>query len=103
MPKRPKSPHASALASKVSRALEHASWMDAAACLDHSVDLWYGSDHERAEAREIRVEEARAICTGCPVREECLETAIDNREPFGVWGGHTTSERRALARRRIPA
>ena len=103
MPRRPKSPHSSALASKVTRALEHAAWMDEAACRDYSVDLWYGADSERLEDREVRVEQARAVCRRCPVRQECLETAIDNREPYGVWGGHTTSERKALARRRIPA
>jgi WhiB family redox-sensing transcriptional regulator len=32
---------------------------------------------------------AKAVCTGCPVRTE-----------FGVWGGMTERERRALLRRR---
>jgi WhiB family redox-sensing transcriptional regulator len=44
--------------------------------------------------------EARAVCTGCPVRLSCLADALDNRMDFGVWGGMTERERRALLRRR---
>lgn len=42
----------------------------------------------------------KAICLGCPVRTECLADALDNRVEFGVWGGMTERERRALLRRR---
>jgi WhiB family redox-sensing transcriptional regulator len=44
--------------------------------------------------------DARAVCTGCPVRLECLADALDSRMDFGVWGGMTERERRALLRRR---
>lgn len=37
---------------------------------------------------------------GCPVRAECLADALDNRIEFGIWGGMTERERRALLRRR---
>ena len=43
---------------------------------------------------------AKAVCMGCPVRTECLADALDNRVEFGVWGGMTERERRALLRRR---
>ena len=43
---------------------------------------------------------AKAICMGCVVRTECLADALDNRTEFGVWGGMTERERRALLRRR---
>jgi len=43
---------------------------------------------------------AKAVCLGCPVRTECLSDALDNRVEFGVWGGMTERERRALLRRR---
>jgi WhiB family redox-sensing transcriptional regulator len=44
--------------------------------------------------------EARAICRTCPVRTECLAHALDHRVEFGVWGGMTERERRALLRAR---
>jgi WhiB family redox-sensing transcriptional regulator len=43
---------------------------------------------------------AKSICLGCPVRTECLADALDNRVEFGVWGGMTERERRALLRKR---
>ena len=42
---------------------------------------------------------AREMCAGCPVRLDCLVDALDNEVPFGVWGGLTERERRALLRR----
>lgn len=43
---------------------------------------------------------AKLVCSGCPVRTECLADALDNGMEFGVWGGMTERERRALLRRR---
>lgn len=42
---------------------------------------------------------AKRVCRSCPVRYECLADALDNRVEFGVWGGLTERERRALLRR----
>lgn len=47
-----------------------------------------------------RQREARQFCRICPVRTECLAHALDQRIEFGVWGGMTERERRALLRRR---
>lgn len=33
------------------------------------------------------VELAKAMCRTCPVRLECLASALERREPWGVWGG----------------
>ena len=43
---------------------------------------------------------AKQLCAGCPVRIECLAEALDNRIEWGVWGGMTERERRALLKRR---
>lgn len=43
---------------------------------------------------------ARSICAKCPVRRECLAVALDDRIEWGVWGGMTERERRALLRER---
>lgn len=42
---------------------------------------------------------ARELCFGCDVRVECLADALDSKMAFGVWGGLTERERRALLRR----
>lgn len=47
-----------------------------------------------------RQREARELCRTCPVRTECLAHALDHRVEFGVWGGMTERERRALLRSR---
>jgi WhiB family transcriptional regulator, redox-sensing transcriptional regulator len=33
------------------------------------------------------VEQAKALCQGCRARINCLEGALERREPWGVWGG----------------
>jgi WhiB family redox-sensing transcriptional regulator len=30
---------------------------------------------------------AKHLCGTCPVKERCLDGAIERREPWGVWGG----------------
>ena len=42
--------------------------------------------------------EAKKICSGCPVRAQCLEYALGNDERFGIWGGLSERERRRLRR-----
>ena len=45
--------------------------------------------------------EAKRICTGCEVRSECLEYALEHDERFGIWGGLSERERRRLKRRAV--
>ena len=44
--------------------------------------------------------DGRRLCSGCPVRTECLAEALDNEIEWGVWGGLTERERRAILRKR---
>jgi WhiB family redox-sensing transcriptional regulator len=44
--------------------------------------------------------EAKEVCRGCVVRQECLEYAIACGEKFGIWGGMSERERRKLRRSR---
>jgi WhiB family redox-sensing transcriptional regulator len=44
--------------------------------------------------------DVKTVCMGCPVRTECLAEALDSRIEWGVWGGMTERERRAVLRRR---
>lgn len=59
-----------------------------------------GVDPERLFVRGAAQREAKVICRHCPVQVECLADALDNKVPFGVWGGLTERERRALLRAR---
>ena len=43
--------------------------------------------------------EAKRICQGCEVKDECLEYALEHDERFGIWGGLSERERRKLKRR----
>jgi len=67
-------------------------WPSLAACRDADPDSMFVQG-----AAQNRV---KAVCGGCRVRTECLADALDNRIEFGVWGGMTERERRALLRKR---
>lgn len=70
---------------------EVSEWTIRAKCRDMADALFpEGKDQKRA----------RSVCVGCPVRSECLAEALDNRIEWGVWGGMTERERRALLRAR---
>lgn len=43
--------------------------------------------------------EAKKICGLCDVRDECLQYALENDERFGIWGGHSERERRAMKKK----
>jgi WhiB family transcriptional regulator, redox-sensing transcriptional regulator len=71
---------------------EERPWVVFAACADIESDIYFSTDP--ADERS-----ALALCATCPVRDECLEYALDARERYGVWGGTTEKERRRLVRR----
>lgn len=67
-------------------------WRHSARCRDEDPDTLFVQGAQQRDAREV--------CRACPVRTECLAHALDNRIRFGVWGGMTERERRALLKRR---
>ena len=46
------------------------------------------------------VELAKALCQDCPVRAECLASALERREPCGVWGGELVLSGAVIPRKR---
>ena len=58
------------------------------------------SDPDALFVQGAAQQQAKTVCLGCPVIAECLADALDNRVEFGVWGGMTERERRALLKRR---
>ena len=75
---------------------EDRSWQDQANCLGVDPDLFFPE-------RGASTREAKEVCRGCVVREECLEYALTNGEKFGIWGGMSERERRRLRRARALA
>lgn len=73
-----------------------ASWWADAACADGTGNLTELFFSEQLDD----IARAKAICAGCPVRERCLEQALERREPWGVWGGELFLNGRILAQKR---
>lgn len=70
------------------------SWMDRAIChgLDQKI-FFPGKGKPATRAREI--------CGRCPVKNECLDYAIQSPNNFqGIWGGRTVREREIIKRTR---
>lgn len=67
-------------------------WRSSASCRDTDPDDLFVPGAEQNKAK--------LVCMGCQVRTECLAEALDHRINFGIWGGMTERERRALLRRR---
>ncbi|WP_182049912.1 WhiB family transcriptional regulator [Changpingibacter yushuensis] len=57
------------------------------------------SDPDALFVRGAAQRQVRQVCFSCPVRLNCLADALDSETTFGVWGGLTERERRALLRR----
>lgn len=53
-------------------------------------------DPDELFVRGAAQRKAAVICRHCPVILECAADALDNRVEFGVWGGMTERQRRAL-------
>jgi WhiB family transcriptional regulator, redox-sensing transcriptional regulator len=54
------------------------------------------TDPDKLFVRGAAQRKAAAMCRDCPVKAECLADALDNEVEFGVWGGMTERQRRAL-------
>jgi WhiB family redox-sensing transcriptional regulator len=70
-------------------------WTNYGACLGMSTELFFPIGETASGQAEL----AKGICRRCPVREECLQDALDNRIKHGIWGGTTEGEREKLTRR----
>lgn len=49
-------------------------------CRVNDPELWFAESPND-------VEYAKSLCVECPVRDLCLDGALERREPWGVWGG----------------
>lgn len=72
-------------------------WRQQAACLDEDPELFFPIGNTGPAL--LQVEEAKKVCARCVVREQCLDWALSAGQDYGVWGGLSEDERRALKRR----
>ena len=67
---------------------ERIGWVSKALCRTTNPDELF--------VRGAAQRKAAVICRHCPVMQECGAEALDNKVEFGVWGGMTERQRRAL-------
>lgn len=73
-------------------------WVHYARCKDEDPELFFPIGTTGPAA--VQIAAAKAICSMCEVRMECLEWAMATAQDAGVWGGLSEEERRALRRAR---
>lgn len=71
-------------------------WRQQSACKDEDPELFFPPGTGGPALTQI--DEAKTVCRRCPVNSECLHDAMVSGSDFGVWGGMSANERRALKR-----
>lgn len=80
-------------------------WQDRASCGPETMPLFYPPVGARESKQDKLVREAKAkdVCRTCPIKQRCLEDALDRDENEGIWGGLTKTERRKLLKQQALA
>lgn len=73
-------------------------WQSQAECRGSDPSVFF-PDSQTTDA----LRPALFICKGCPVRQQCLDWALDTHQEFGIWGGMTEGDRKRVRRRRFRA
>ena len=69
-------------------------WRHRASCRDEPDDLFFPVGNSGPAL--LQIAEAKSVCRHCPVVTSCLKWALETGQEFGVWGGMSEDERRAL-------
>jgi len=75
---------------------DNEAWREKAACRDTDADLFFPTGSTGLAVDQI--DAAKAVCRNCPVREACLQFALESNQEAGIWGGRDEDERRKLRR-----
>ncbi len=70
-------------------------WQMKGSCRGVDSELFFHPEGERGPRRARREAAAKAVCASCPVLALCRSHALASREPYGIWGGLSESEREA--------
>jgi len=60
-------------------------WRQHAACVGHNTEHFFPSGSTGSASEDIA--QAKAVCAGCKVRQQCLDYALDTGQQDGIWGG----------------
>ncbi len=63
-------------------------------CRRFDAELWFAET-------PADIEDAKSLCALCPKQPQCLASALQRREPWGVWGGELL-ERGTVVQRKRP-
>lgn len=75
--------------------------VDLRACYEMDPDLFTGYDGEPTKDRIFREQDAKQICSHCPLIAACRSWAVTHDER-GVWGGTNDDDRRGVRTGRKP-
>lgn len=74
--------------------METPKWMADAACQHHPIEIFVPEYNSKTA-----ITQAKQICDTCPVKQQCLDYALDlqtHGDLQGIFGGTTTRERRRM-------
>jgi WhiB family redox-sensing transcriptional regulator len=74
-------------------------WRTHGACLTADPELFFPISSTGPALAQL--EQAKSICAGCQVRQQCLDFALSTLQTHGVWGGTSPEERQSMRRRRL--
>jgi hypothetical protein len=65
-------------------------------CAQTDPEIFFPSDRTTGGAGWASAKPAKVICAQCSYTIQCLLTALSNKEEYGIWGGATARERKAI-------
>lgn len=68
-------------------------WHHLAACAETDPEAFFPTEGDSQKPPKL-------VCQGCPVRVDCLEYALRNKEEHGIWGGLSAHQRKKLLQKR---
>ena len=84
------------LASSLALANADYTWRSRAICRDTDPDLFFpiGTTGQAL----VQIDRAKEVCGMCPVKNDCLDYALETNQDSGIWGGLDEEQRRNIRR-----
>lgn len=75
-------------------------WHSDAACAAPEIteETFFGSQRQERSMSPKKVKQAAVICKDCPVFKDCLRSALEYEEQYGVWAGTSGRIRKRIQR-----